>query len=60
MNTAAGAILRAALAGIPDLIPNLRASYEAVVTTLRASGKPHTTMGLPFSDGTSACSTAAK
>ena len=51
---------RASAAGMADLMPNLRAAYEAVDTTPRPSGSPPTTSGLPASEGSSSTSTAAK
>ena len=59
-NAALGHLSRAENAELPEPIPYFRASYEAVETTLRLSGLPQMTTGLPRRFGLSRCSIAAK
>ena len=58
MTTACGHSRRAREAGIADPTPNLRASYEAVVTTARGPD-PATMTGCPASSGRRRSSTVA-
>ena len=58
MTIAVGHNRRAWEAGIADPTPNLRASYEAVVTTDRGPD-PATITGLPLSSGRRISSTVA-
>jgi len=59
-NAASGHLRCAENAELPEPIPNFRASYDAVETTLRLSGLPQITTGLPLRFGLSRCSIAAK
>ena len=56
MKIACGHRRRACAAGEAEPTPNLRASYEAVVTTARGP-VPATTTGLPISSGRRSSST---
>ena len=58
MTIAVGHSRRACEAGIAEPTPNLRASYDAVVTTERGP-EPATITGLPFSSGRRISSTVA-
>src|SRR3954462_14419773 len=43
-----------------ECTPNFRAAYDAAETTPRSSGRPPTTTGLPFSEGSRSSSTETK